>query len=35
LRNQHHINDETLRVIQRDIDLAEARIIEADVIGRS
>jgi monovalent cation/hydrogen antiporter len=30
LRNQHHINDETLRVVQRDIDLAEARIIEAD-----
>jgi CPA1 family monovalent cation:H+ antiporter len=29
LRNQHHINDETLRVVQRDIDLAEARIIEA------
>ena len=35
LRNQHHINDETLRVIQRDIDLAEARIIEADVFGRA
>jgi Na+/H+ antiporter len=30
LRNQHHINDETLRMVQRDIDLAEARIIEAD-----
>jgi monovalent cation/hydrogen antiporter len=30
LRNQHQINDETLRVIQRDIDLAEARIIEAN-----
>jgi CPA1 family monovalent cation:H+ antiporter len=29
LRNQHQINDETLRVIQRDIDLAEARMIEA------
>jgi monovalent cation/hydrogen antiporter len=29
LRNQHHINDETLRVVQRDIDLAEARIVEA------
>jgi monovalent cation/hydrogen antiporter len=35
LRNHHHINDETLRVIQRDIDLAEARIIEADIIGRA
>ena len=35
LRNQHHINDETLRVIQRDIDLAEARIIEADIFGRA
>lgn len=33
LRNQHHINDETLRVIQGDIDLAEARIIEAGVFG--
>ena len=30
LRNQHHINDDTLRVVQRDIDLAEARLIEAD-----
>jgi len=30
LRNQHHINDETLRMVQRDIDLAEARIVEAD-----
>jgi Na+/H+ antiporter len=30
LRNQHHINDETLRLVQRDIDLAEARIAEAD-----
>jgi CPA1 family monovalent cation:H+ antiporter len=29
LRNQHQINDETLRVIQRDIDLAEVRIAEA------
>jgi CPA1 family monovalent cation:H+ antiporter len=29
LRNQHLINDETLRVVQRDIDLAEARIVEA------
>lgn len=26
LRNSHHINDETLRVVQRDLDLAEARI---------
>ena len=25
LRNKHQINDETLRVVQRDIDLAEAR----------
>jgi monovalent cation/hydrogen antiporter len=30
LRNQHHINDETLRVVQRDIDLAETRIAETD-----
>ncbi len=30
LRNQHQINDETLRLVQRDIDLAEARIAEAD-----
>ncbi len=30
LRNQHHINDETLRLVQRDIDLAEARLAEAD-----
>jgi Na+/H+ antiporter len=29
LRNQHHINDETLRVLQRDLDLAEARLLEA------
>lgn len=28
LRNQHRINDETLRVVQRDIDLAEARLTE-------
>jgi len=26
LRNSHHINDETLRTVQRDLDLAEARI---------
>ncbi len=26
LRNSHHINDETLRIVQRDLDLAEARI---------
>lgn len=30
LRNQHQINDETLRLVQRDIDLAEARLAEAD-----
>lgn len=30
LRNQHQINDETLRLVQRDIDLAETRIAEAD-----
>lgn len=30
LRNQHQINDETLRLVQRDIDLAEARIVEAE-----
>ena len=30
LRNQHQINDDTLRVVQRDIDLADARLIEAD-----
>jgi monovalent cation/hydrogen antiporter len=29
LRNQHQINDETLRLVQRDIDLAEARLVEA------
>jgi hypothetical protein len=29
LRNQHQINDETLRLLQRDIDLAEARLVEA------
>lgn len=30
LRNQHHINDETLRTLQRDLDLAEARIEESE-----
>ncbi|HEY5954580.1 MAG TPA: Na+/H+ antiporter [Terrimicrobiaceae bacterium] len=30
LRNQLQINDETLRLVQRDIDLAEARIAEAE-----
>jgi Na+/H+ antiporter len=30
LRNQHQINDETLRLLQRDIDLAEARIAEEE-----
>jgi hypothetical protein len=29
LRNQHQINDETLGILQRDIDLAEARLVEA------
>jgi hypothetical protein len=28
LRNQHQINDETLRLVQRDIDLADARLVE-------
>jgi CPA1 family monovalent cation:H+ antiporter len=28
LRNKRRINDETLRVVQRDVDLAETRIIE-------
>jgi hypothetical protein len=28
--NQHQINDETLRLVQRDIDLAEASIAEAE-----
>jgi CPA1 family monovalent cation:H+ antiporter len=28
LRNKHRINDETLRVVQRDVDLAETRLIE-------
>jgi CPA1 family monovalent cation:H+ antiporter len=27
LRNEHRINDETLRVVQRDVDLAEARLV--------
>jgi len=30
LRNQHRINDETLRVVQRDIDLADARIFDRE-----
>jgi len=30
LRNQHRINDETLRVVQRDIDLADARLFERE-----
>lgn len=30
LRNQHRINDETLRVVQRDLDLAEARLMERE-----
>ena len=30
LRNQHRINDETLRVVQRDVDLAEARLVEME-----
>jgi monovalent cation/hydrogen antiporter len=30
LRNQHRINDETLRVVQRDIDLSDARLIERE-----
>jgi len=28
LRNEHRINDEILRVVQRDVDLAEARLLE-------
>ena len=31
LRNQHRINDETLRIVQRDIDLADARLFEHDL----
>ncbi|MEP6671482.1 MAG: Na+/H+ antiporter [Chthoniobacter sp.] len=30
LRNQHRINDETLRIVQRDIDLADARLSERE-----
>lgn len=30
LRNQHRINDETLRIVQRDIDLADARLDERE-----
>jgi CPA1 family monovalent cation:H+ antiporter len=30
LRNQNRINDETLRVVQRDIDLADARLSERE-----
>jgi CPA1 family monovalent cation:H+ antiporter len=30
LRNRHRINDETLRVVQRDVDLAETRLAEMD-----
>ena len=30
LRNQHRINDETLRAVQRDIDLADARLVERE-----
>ncbi len=30
LRDQRRINDETLRTVQRDIDLADARIVEAE-----
>jgi len=31
LRNEHRINDETLRVVQRDIDLADARLFEREL----
>jgi Na+/H+ antiporter len=31
LRNKHRINDETLRVVQRDVDLAEARFVEMEL----
>jgi CPA1 family monovalent cation:H+ antiporter len=31
LRNKHRINDETLRVVQRDVDLAETRIREMEL----
>ncbi|MEI9892377.1 MAG: cation:proton antiporter [Chthoniobacter sp.] len=30
LRNEHRINDETLRVVERDIDLADARLSERE-----
>ena len=30
LRNEHEINDETLRVVERDIDLADARLFERE-----
>ena len=30
LRNKHRINDETLRVVQRDVDLAETRLVEME-----
>jgi len=30
LRNEHRINDETLRVVQRDVDLAETRLVEME-----
>jgi len=30
LRNKHRINDETLRSVQRDVDLAETRLIERE-----
>ncbi len=30
LRNKHRINDETLRVVERDVDLAEARLVEME-----
>jgi CPA1 family monovalent cation:H+ antiporter len=30
LRNQHRINDETLRIVQRDIDLADARLFDRE-----
>jgi CPA1 family monovalent cation:H+ antiporter len=31
LRNQHRINDETLRIVQRDVDLADARLSEREL----
>jgi len=30
LRNQNRINDETLRIVERDIDLADARLSERE-----